>query len=104
MPGFVSTVWLGVEEINRRNQDNTYWAAVYSHSTLFAPFMKTQDVLIPSTGDLNSHTVFEVYGLGQTIDVQWLDSENLQIICRHCGQSTLQASKIDNIRVHLIKL
>ena len=100
--GFCVRGWLGVEEINKRTQDNTYWAAVYTRSKLFAPFMKTHDVLIPSTGDLNSHTVFETYGFKQTIDIQWLDSENLQIVCRHCGQSNLLTNKIDNISVHLI--
>jgi hypothetical protein len=95
--------WLGIEETNRRNQNNTYWAAVYSHSKLFVPFMKTHDVLIPSTGDLNSHTVFETYGFRQTIDIQWLDSENLQITCEHCSQASLMTNKIDNINVHLVK-
>ena len=81
--------WLGIEEIDRSNQDGTYWAAVYSHSSLFVPFLKTQDVLIPSAGDLNSHTVFELHGFRQTIDIQWLDSKNLQITCQHCSQSSL---------------
>jgi len=86
-----------------RNQDNTYWAAVYSHSKLLAPFIKTQDVLIPSANDLNSHTVFEVHGFGQKIDIRWLDTQDLQITCRHCNSSGLLESKIDNIHVHLLQ-
>jgi hypothetical protein len=94
--------WLGVEEINRRNQDNTYWAAVYSRSKLFTPFMKTHDVLIPSKGDLNSHTVFETYGFNRKVDVEWLDSENLQITCQQCNRGSLLSNKIDNINIRLI--
>jgi hypothetical protein len=93
--------WLGVEESNRRNQDNTYWAAVYSRSKLFTPFMKTQYVLVPSTGDLNSHTVFETYGFNRKVDIEWLDSENLQITCRRCNRGSLSSNKIDNINIHL---
>jgi hypothetical protein len=95
--------WLGVEEINKRNQDGTYWAAVYSHSRLFVPFMKTRDVLIPSVGDLNSHTVFELHGIRQRVGIQWLNSNTLQITCRYCNQSSLLENKVDDINIHLIK-
>jgi hypothetical protein len=101
--GFCVRGWLGIEEVDRRNQDDTYFAAVYSHSKLFAPFMKTRDVLIPSASDLNSHTVFETYGFRKTIDIRWGDSGNLQVICRHCSQSSLLTNKVDNIRITLIR-
>ena len=94
--------WLGVEESNKRNQDDTYWAAVYSRSKLWAPFMKTYDVLVPSSGDLNSHPVFETYGFRQNVGIRWLDSENLAVVCRRCNQTKLLADKIDKISVHLI--
>jgi hypothetical protein len=94
--------WLGVEDIASRNQDNTYTAYVYSRSTLFVPFMKTHKVLVPSYGDLNSHTVFETYGFWQRVDIQWVDSQNLQVTCRHCKQTTLSMNKVDSINVQLI--
>jgi hypothetical protein len=95
--------WLGVEEMNKRSPDDKYWAAVYSHSKLFSPFWKTHDVIIPSTGDLNSHTVFESRGFRQIVGIEWLDSQNLEITCRHCNEGRLLTSKVDNISVHLLE-
>jgi hypothetical protein len=94
--------WLGVREVERRNPDGTYWAAIYSHSSVFVPFMETHDVLVPSNGDLNSHTVFETYGFWQKVDIRWIDNHNLQVICHRCNQTKLSINKIDSIDVHLI--
>jgi hypothetical protein len=95
--------WIGFRKVYTGNEDDTYWAAVYSHSNLLLPFITTQDVLVPSANDLNSHIVFRTTGLLQNFKIQWLDQRTLQIVCSRCSQSELLQSKVDEIDIELVR-
>jgi hypothetical protein len=93
--------WLGIENQNVASPDNKYWASTYSRSPFLLPFWRTSFVLIPSYGDLNSHEVYRTAGVFQTVNIRWIDNNQLEIVCHRCSAHQIEQSQVDTVHVSL---